>query len=70
LSEGQQILIQPKRTGALTVKIVNLKGEAIYSQKIDGPQDCSIPTKGFSRGLYIVSVQSVSEHLDQKIFLK
>lgn len=69
LSEGQRILVQSKKIGALTVRIVNLRGEVVYSQKMDGSLDCSIPTNGFSRGLYIVNVQNASEHLDQKIYL-
>jgi alpha-galactosidase len=69
LSEGQRILIKSKKTGLLSVRIVNLKGEVVYSQKMDGSLDCSIPTNGFSRGLYIVNIQNTSEHLDQKIYL-
>jgi alpha-galactosidase len=69
LSEGQRILIQSKKTGAFTVRIVNLKGGVVYLQRMDGSRDCSIPTTGFSRGLYIVNVQNASEHLDQKIYL-
>jgi alpha-galactosidase len=69
-SEGPRVLITSSKTGPLMVRIVNLKGEVAYAQRMAGPLDCSISTNGFSRGLYIVNVQNATERFEQKIYLK
>lgn len=69
-SQGEQLVVHAKQTVPMTIKIVNLKGEIVFAQKMSGTVDCSIATRNFSRGMYVVNVQSAQERFEQKIFLK
>lgn len=69
-AEGERVAIHSKRPGPMTISLVNLKGETVYSQHRTGPMDCSISTKDLPRGLYVVRVRNIKERLEQKVFLK
>ncbi len=69
-SEGRQIVIRTKTPGQMAVRLVTLNGEVAYSNKLVGPLDYSISTKGMARGLYVVDVKSSVEQFQQKIYLK
>lgn len=69
-SEGQRIVVHSKRSENLSIRLVNLKGGVVYSQRQAGPFDCSISTKGLPRGMYVVYVQNASQSIKQKVFLK
>jgi len=69
-SEGERVFVHAVRSGPMTVKLVTLKGEAVFSQHLTGSTDCSISTAGLPRGLYIVNVQNAMEQFEQKVFLK
>ncbi len=69
-SIDQRVIVHATRSGPLTISLVDLMGKVVYSQHLAGSMDCSIPTRGLPRGLYIVNVQNAMEHFDQKVFLK
>jgi alpha-galactosidase len=69
-SEGERVIVRSARSERLSIRLMNLKGEVVYSQRLTGPMDCSISTKGLPRGMYIVNVRSAKERLEQKVFLK
>jgi alpha-galactosidase len=69
-SEGERIIVHSKRSDPLSIRLVNLKGGVVYSQHQVGPFDCSISTKGFPRGMYIVYVQNASQSIEQKVYLR
>jgi alpha-galactosidase len=69
-SEGERVVVHLAKSGAMAIRLVNLKGEVVYSHNQPGKLDCSISTKGLPRGMYVVHVQSATERCEQKIFLK
>lgn len=69
LSEDGKVTVHSDRSGPLSIRMVNLKGEAVYSKRHTGPVDYGISTKALPRGLYIVNVQNVMERLDKKVYL-
>jgi alpha-galactosidase len=69
-SEGEHVVVNLKKAGSSTIRIVNLNGKVVYSKNLSGLQSHSISTRDFSRGLYIVNVQNASERFEEKIFLK
>lgn len=69
-SEGEKIVINLKKAGVSTIRIVNLNGKVVYSKNLAGLQSQDISTRDFSRGFYIVNVQNASERFEEKIFLK
>jgi len=69
-SEGERVVVHALKSGLLSVKLVNLKGEVIYSQLLSGSTDCSISTKSLPRGMYIINVQNAMERFEQKVFLQ
>jgi alpha-galactosidase len=69
-SEGERVVVHMARSGSQSVSLVNVKGVVVYSKRFTGPQDFSIPTKGLSRGLYFVNVQTANERFEQKVILR
>jgi alpha-galactosidase len=69
-SEGERVVVHMARSGSQSVSLVNMKGVVVYSKHFTGPQDFSIPTRGLSRGLYFVNVQTARERFEQKIVLR
>jgi alpha-galactosidase len=68
--EGEQVIVQAAaRSGPFSISLVNAKGAVMYSKNETGPL-CSIPTRGLSRGLYFINVQTAKEQFAQKIILK
>jgi alpha-galactosidase len=69
-AEGERVIVRSKRSGPLTIALVNLKGETVYMQHQVGPMNCSFSTRLLPRGMYIVAVQNAMERFEQKVFLK
>jgi alpha-galactosidase len=69
-SGDERVVIHSTRSGPLSIRMVNLKGGVVCSQRGTGPLDYSISTRGLPRGLYIVNVQNATERMEQKVFLK
>jgi alpha-galactosidase len=68
-SEGESVIIHGLKSGSMSVKLVNLRGVEVYSQDLAGSMDCRISAKSLPRGVYIVNVNNVTEHFEQKVFL-
>ena len=68
--DGERVIVDAARSGPLSISMVNAKGEVVYSKHDIGPVQCGIPTRGLSRGLYLVNVQNADERFIQKVIVK
>ncbi len=50
--------------------LIDLSGKQIFSKKYNGKNKISIDTKGFPKGVYILSIQTGRQKLNRKIIIR
>jgi arylsulfatase A-like enzyme len=71
LSNGSVLTIKVKNAGVSTIKIMNLNGQVVYSDYLDGATYHYLPlNRILNSGLYLVSLSSNETKVTQKLVVK